>query len=599
MDRTRYTREQINTLPNNPGIYQYYNSKDEIIYVGKAKNIKKRVQSYFLNKNNHNRKTLRMVSEISYLEIIIVNSELDALLLENNLIKSYQPKYNIQLKDDKSYPYILITNDPFPKVYPTRQVEKGKGHYFGPYSNVKAMNTILELFREIFHIRTCKLNLTERNIAQGKFEVCLEYHIGKCKAPCVGKINKEEYQKEIDQVIHILKGHIGPAKQFFKEAMLDAASKLEFEQAELYKQQLLSLEKFQAKTVITTTKLTDLEVFTIVSDEKYAYINFMSIIDGAIKYSKTIQAQYKLEESEEEILKLFIIEIQEEYKSECKEILSNINISEFGDYLITVPKIGDKKKLVELSVKNALFYKKERLNQKAQSRQDDNRILKTAAQDLRLTTLPRHIECFDNSNIQGTNPVASMVCFKNGKPSKKDYRHFNIKTVIGPNDFDSMTEIVQRRYSRLIRENIPLPDLIVIDGGKGQLNAAVKALKELNIYTKIPIIGIAKRLEELYYPEDSFPLMLSKKSETLKLIQQLRDEAHRFAITFHRDKRSKSAIQNEFDSIKGIGENTITALLKAFKSTKKVKEASFEEIKKVIGEHKATLITQHIKKGLE
>ncbi|BDD10717.1 UvrABC system protein C [Fulvitalea axinellae] len=590
MRNTTYSVDQVNSLPPNPGIYKYYNAEGQIIYVGKAKNLKKRVQSYFLNKANHNLKTRRMVAEIKAIEIAIVNSENDALLLENNLIKAHQPRYNILLKDDKSYPYILITNEPFPRIFPVRNPDKKFGTLYGPYASIRMVNAIMELFRELFHVRTCKLNLTERSIAQGKFDVCLEYHIGKCLAPCVGKIDRETYMEEIDQAAHILKGRMGIVKNHFKEKMQKAAETLEFEEAERYKQKMLSLENYQSKSVIVNPRFTDIDTFTIVSDEEYAYLNYLNVDRGAIRYTKTVSFKKKLDESDSEILQLAIVAFRDEFKSQATEILSNIEMETFGELEITVPKIGDKRKLVELSVKNAMHFKKERLEKKKERKGKPNHLMDTAKKELRLDTEPTHIECFDNSNIQGTNPVASMVCFKNGKPSKKDYRKFKIKTVVGPDDFRSMYEIVTRRYKRLRDEEQPFPNLIVIDGGKGQLSFAVQALKDLGLFGQIPIIGIAKRLEELYYPEDPVPLLLNKKSETLKMLQHARDEAHRFAITFHRDLRSKNAFGTALEHIKGIGPSTAEKLLKEFKSVKNIEKAGLEEISKIVGEKKARTI---------
>ncbi|GJM62213.1 excinuclease ABC subunit UvrC [Persicobacter diffluens] len=583
MESKIYTPEQINQLPDKPGIYRYFNEENTLIYVGKAKSLKKRVQSYFFNKNRHDRKTLKLVSEIHHLEITIVDSELDALLLENNHIKAYQPKYNILLKDDKSYPYIVVTNEPFPKVFSTRQYKKGYGKYYGPYSNLRSMNTVLELIRELFHIRTCSLNLTDRNIQAGKFEVCLEYHIKKCYGPCVGNQSAEDYQKDISQITNILKGKLGLAKSWFKEQMNMAAQELAFERAQEFKHKLEYLEKFQTKTVITNPKFEDLDVISIVSDDSSAFVHYMKIINGAISQTKTIEIKKKLQETEAEILALCLIDFRKTFRSESEEVLTNIPIESWHNVQITVPKIGDKKKLIELAIKNALFFKKEKIKNNTASKQEESRLLKTMAQDLRMKVLPRHIECFDNSNIQGSNPVASMVCFKNGKPSKKDYRKFHIKTVVGPDDFASMKEVVGRRYQRLLNEDAPLPELIVIDGGKGQLNAAVEALKEIGVYSKLTVVGIAKRLEELYYPEDQYPLHLDKKSETLRVLQHIRNEAHRFAITFHRDTRSKNSFHTILDEIPGIGPKSIEKLLSKYKSVEKIKQIPKKELIELLG----------------
>ncbi|BDD00231.1 excinuclease ABC subunit UvrC [Persicobacter psychrovividus] len=595
MESTIYTPEQINTLPEKPGIYRYFNQDNTLIYVGKAKNLKKRVQSYFFNKNRHDRKTLRLVNEIHHLEITIVDSELDALLLENNHIKAYQPKYNILLKDDKSYPYIVITNEPFPKVFSTRQYKKGYGIFYGPFSNVRSMHTILELIRELFHIRTCSHNLSERNIQAGKFEVCLEYHIKKCFGPCVGKQSEENYLQDIDQIKNILKGKLGPAKSYFKTQMNLAAENLEFEKAQTFKHKLELLEQFQAKSIITNPKYEDIDVFAIKSDEQSAFVHYMKIINGAISQTKTIEVKRKLEETDDEILQLCMVDFRKTFNSQASEILTNIEVEPWDELKVTIPKIGDKRKLLELAIKNALFFKKEKIKNAVNNRQEDSRLMKVMANDLRMKIPPKHIECFDNSNIQGTNPVASMVCFKNGKPSKKDYRKFHIKTVVGPDDFASMKEVVGRRYGRLIREGADLPDLVVIDGGKGQLSAAVEALKEVGAYSKLTIIGIAKRLEELYYPGDQFPLHLDKKSETLRVLQHLRNEAHRFAITFHRDTRSKNSFKTILEDIPGVGPKTIETLLKAYKSTEKVKQASLSDLTQVVGKQKAHAIIDYLK----
>ena len=495
MEESYFKSDQVNKLPDQPGVYKYFNKEGKLIYVGKAKNIKKRVGSYFTKVKTADRKTRKMVSEIDRVEFTIVNSEFDALLLENNLIKSNQPRYNINLKDDKTYPYICITNERFPRIFATRKKITGYGTYFGPFASVKAMNNVMELIRGLYSIRTCKYNLQEENITKGKFKVCLEYHIGNCKGPCEGLQKEAEYAHDIEQVINILKGNMNLARNYFKEKMIAASDELEFEKAQRFKEKLLSLEKYQSRTLVVNEKVNDVDVFTIVSDEKTAFINYLKIKDGTIIITKTVEAKKRLNEPDDEILPIVIVEILERYRSEVKEIISNIPITTELGIETTVPKIGDKRKLVELSIKNALFYKKERYNSMLNKQQKEGRVLQTLQRDLHLKTLPQQIECFDNSNIQGTNPVASMVCFKNGKPSKKDYRHYHIKTVTGPDDFASMAEVTFRRYKRQLEENQPLPDLVVIDGGKGQLSAACESLKALNLYGKIPIVGIAKRLE--------------------------------------------------------------------------------------------------------
>ena len=595
MQYFRYQRDEYLNIPEEPGVYKYFNSTGTIIYVGKAKNLKKRVSSYFTKTNQHNRKTVRLVNEITYIEITIVNSEFDALLLENGLIKENQPKYNILLKDDKSYPSILISNDRFPKIYSTRRIDQDKGEYFGPYTSVKAMNSVIELVQKLYTIRTCSLQLSKENIQKKKFKVCLEYHLGNCKGPCVGLQSEEEYQQDIDAARQIIKGNVSKIKTNYKAQMQEAASQLNFESAQHYKSRLDILDKFQTKSTIVNTSITNVDVFTIIQDDNKNYINYLKILDGSITVSDTFEVTTKMDESIIEIMEYVIPTMQNKFQSSSKLILSNHEVVLWNNIYVEVPQIGDKKKLVDLSIKNALYFKREKDEQRRLKSQQPNRILKTLQNDLKLQELPIHIECFDNSNIQGTNPVASMVCFKNGKPSKKDYRKFNIKTVVGPDDFGSMREIVFRRYSRLIREDSNLPQLIVIDGGKGQLNAACESLKEIGAYGKIPIIGIAKRLEEIYYPEDPFPLHIHKKSESLKLLQHLRDEAHRFAITFHRTKRSKSAVVSVLDQIKGIGPKSKNQLLIAFGSVKNIETASKTEIGQIIGSKKAEIVSQFFK----
>ncbi|HYG39910.1 MAG TPA: excinuclease ABC subunit UvrC [Cytophagales bacterium] len=577
-------------LPNEPGIYKFFNIDGILIYVGKAKNIKNRVSSYFNKGASNTRKTLKLVSEIAKIEFTIVNSEFDALLLENSLIKKHQPKYNIQLKDDKSYPYILITNEPFPKIYATRVLNHDLGTYYGPYASVKAMNNVLEFIRKLYTIRTCNLNLSDKNINEGKFKVCLEYHIGNCKGPCEGLQKLEEYDEDIAHVHHILKGNLGVVRNYFKDKMNTYANNLEFEKAHSFKEKLDLVERFQSKSLVVNPAISDLEVFTIVSDENTAYVNFLKVIQGSITQTLTREVKRKLDEPENEILLMTIIEVRELLQSTSKEVITNIPVdTTIEKFNITVPQIGDKRKLIALSLKNALYYKKEKSEEIINNRSEDasSRILTKLGQDLRMNSLPMTIECFDNSNIQGTNPVSSMVCFKNGRPSKKDYRHYNIRSVEGPNDFASMYEVVYRRYKRILSEEQPLPDLIVVDGGKGQLSMAVDALKALEIYGRVPIIGIAKRLEELYFPDDSIPLHIDKKSESLRLLQRIRDEAHRFAINFHRDKRSKAGLKSQLEGVKGIGKETINKLLSTYKTIQRIKETDVEEVGKLIGMDRA------------
>ncbi|MGK7395664.1 MAG: excinuclease ABC subunit UvrC [Candidatus Cyclobacteriaceae bacterium M3_2C_046] len=590
-----FTRDQVLQLPDKPGIYKFYDQTQTLIYVGKAKSIKKRVSSYFNHSVYKDRKTKKMVSEVNHIEVTIVNSEFDALLLENNLIKSNHPKYNIMLRDDKTFPYICVTNETFPRIYATRRVEPEKGTYFGPYASVRAMNNVLDLIRNLYFIRTCKLNLQPDTILAGKFKICLDYHIGKCKGPCEGLQSGEDYRKDVEQAVNILKGNINLVKNYFKEKMQLAASQMEFERAQEFKIKLELLDKFQSKSVVVNQKIDDTDVFTIVSDQKSAFVNFLKIKSGAITITQTVEVKKKLNETDADILSLLMVDLRSKYESKAPEILTNVALEETYDLNIIQPKIGDKKKLVDLSIKNALFYKKERLKYVADQDPREIRILKSLQGDLHLKNLPKQIECFDNSNLQGSNPVASMVCFINAKPAKKEYRKFNIKTVEGPNDFASMKEIVFRRYHRLIIEEKNLPDLIVIDGGKGQLSSAVEALKELDIYGKIAIVGIAKKLEEIYFPEDQIPLHINKKSESLKLLQKVRDEAHRFAITFHRQKRSKASFSSDLEHIKGIGKKSVDKLLQNFRSIKNIRNADFEQLKLLIGADKAKLLQDHLK----
>ncbi len=592
-------KEILAQLPQTPGVYQFFDDTNTIIYVGKAKNLKNRVSSYFNNLQGHSRKTQRLVSQIDRLEFIIVNSELDALLLENSLIKEFQPKYNILLKDDKTYPYICITNEPFPRVFTTRRFERKEGTFYGPYANVKAMNALLELIKGLYTIRTCSYHLSKENIAQQKFKVCLEYHIKNCKGGCEGLQSEANYLADIEQIHQILKGKVGEVKEQIEQMMYAHAEKLEFEKAQESKQKLELLSIFQERSLVVNPKITDVMVVSLVGNEEHVFLNFLDIQNGSILHAETFEIERKLDETEEDIVLLAILNLKEKYNSPAKEVLTNIEMQEMGVGInFAVPQIGDKRKLLEMSLKNALFAQKEFLRKQEERRkkslENTQRVLETLQKDLRLTELPAQIECFDNSNIQGTNPVAAMVCFINGKPSKRNYRHFNIKTVVGANDFASMYEIVTRRYKRLLDENQPLPQLIIIDGGKGQLSSACEALKDLGMYGKMAIIGIAKKLEEIYFPEDEIPLHLSKKSESLKLIQQIRDETHRFAITFHRDQRSKNSLNSELETIEGIGEKTMQKLLQHFKSVANIKTAQNEEIEKVIGKAKTKVLLEKL-----
>ncbi len=583
--------EQLKQLPTQPGVYRFYNTDDELIYVGKAKNLKNRVSSYFVKSNQHSTKTLRLIRLIVRLQYTVVNSEYDALLLENSFIKKYQPRYNILLKDDKSYPYIKIVNENFPRIVSTRKLEPGTGEHFGPYSSVSAINNMIEVIHKLYKIRICTLNLSPTNIENKKYDVCLEHHIGNCLAPCVAKQNEEDYLFNIAQAKNILKGNLSVPKQHYKAHMQKLSEGFEFEKAHEIKIKYDLLKAFEEKSVVSNPKLEDVDVFTLIADNAKCYINYFKVQYGIITASKNLNVTKSLDENDDDILLTIASIVREEVNSKAKEVYTNLDIQhKYESYLVSSPKIGDKRKLVELSVKNALIEKKQRIKAETSKLPPKERLLLQAQKDLRLTTVPRHIECFDNSNIQGSNPVASMVCFKNGIPAKKEYRHYKIKTVIGPNDFDSMYEIVHRRYSRLQNENAPMPDLVLIDGGKGQLSAALKAVKDLGLQKELPLIGIAKRLEELFYPGDQFALMLPKKSETLRLLQQLRNEAHRFAITFHRLKRSNDFINTELDEISGIGPKTTETLLKHFKTITKIKTASTDELSELVGKQKSGVI---------
>ncbi|OXB01034.1 excinuclease ABC subunit C [Flavobacterium oncorhynchi] len=587
---------QILTLPDNPGVYQYYDKDGKILYVGKAKNLKKRVSSYF-NKTHDTAKTNVLVKKIVTIKHIVVPTETDALLLENNLIKTLQPRYNVLLRDDKSYPWICIKREPFSRIFSTRRMVKDGSEYFGPYTSFKTVHTILDLIKELYPLRTCNYDLSKSNIDSGKFKVCLEYHIGNCKGPCEGLESLEEYQKQVDAIREILKGNFKESIKGFKRLMIEYAQELRFEEAQKIKEKIEVLENYQSKSTIVNPKITNIDVFSIVSDESAAFVNFLQISHGSIIRSHTLEMKKKLDESDEELLELAIIELRERFQLLSKEVIVPFEIDLGENIKTTVPQLGDKKQILDLSIRNAKFYRIEQLKQLQIVDPDrhTNRIMAQMQKDLRLPSEPRHIECFDNSNIQGTNPVAACVVFKDGKPSKKDYRHFNVKTVEGPDDFASMTEIVYRRYKRVLEENEPLPQLIIIDGGKGQLSAALKSIDELGLRGKVAIIGIAKRLEELFYPGDSIPLYLDKKSETLKVIQQLRNEAHRFGITFHRDKRSKAALNSSVESIPGIGEKTMLTLIQHFKSVKRLKLASEKEISAVVGVSKAKKIVDFYK----
>ncbi|HET8839766.1 MAG TPA: excinuclease ABC subunit UvrC [Flavobacteriaceae bacterium] len=585
---------QLQTLPNDPGVYQYYDKNGKILYVGKAKNLKKRVTSYFTKKHDSHRIGL-MVKKINDIKHIVVSSETDALLLENNLIKTLQPRFNVMLKDDKTYPWLCIKNEHFPRVFPTRRVIKDGSEYFGPYTSFKTVNTLLDLIKGLYQLRTCNYDLSPEKIAAGKYKVCLEYHLGNCKGPCEGLQSEEDYMESIAAIRQIVKGNFKDSLQNFKKQMREHASKMEFEAAQRIKEKIEILENYQSKSTVVNPKINNVEVYSITSDEQYGYINFLQLSHGSVIRSHTMELKKKLEETDKELLELAVTEIRQRFHSTCKEIYVPFPVKVGEQIKVTVPKLGDKKAILELSLRNAKYFRQERFKQMKIVDPDrhTNRVMAQMKKDLRLSEEPRHIECFDNSNIQGTNPVAACVVFKNGKPSKSDYRKFNIKTVEGPNDFASMEEVVFRRYRRLLEENEELPQLIIIDGGKGQLSSALKALENLDLRGKIAIIGIAKRLEELFYPDDPIPLYLDKKSETLKIIQQLRNEAHRFGITFHRNKRSKSALGTDLESIPGIGKKTAVQLLTHFRSVKRIAEASQSSLAEVIGNSKATIIFEH------
>ncbi len=587
---------QLQTLPHQPGVYQYFDADDKILYVGKAKDLKKRVSSYF-TKNHDYGKTKVLVKKIVTIKHIVVETETDALLLENNLIKKYQPRYNVLLKDDKSYPWICIKNERFPRVFSTRRVFKDGSEYFGPYTSMKTVHTLLDLIKGLYQLRTCNYDLSKDKVEAGKYKVCLEYHLGNCKGPCEDLQTETDYHQNIIAIKEILKGNFKESLSQFKQQMKTHAKAMEFEDAQRIKEKIDILENYQSKSTVVNPKISNVDVFSIVSDESYGYVNFLQLSYGSIIRSHTLEIKKKLDETDEALLQLAITEIRQRFHSKSKEIYVPFIVDLGEDIKVTIPKLGDKKRVLELSERNAKYYRMERFKQVKITDPDRhvNRIMAQMKTDLQLKTEPRHIECFDNSNIQGTNPVAACVVFKNGKPSKKDYRHFNIKTVEGPDDFASMEEVVYRRYKRLLDENQPLPQLIIIDGGKGQLSSALKSLDALKLRGKIAIIGIAKRLEELFYPDDPIPLYLDKKSETLKIIQQLRNEAHRFGIEHHRNRRSKGALTTELELISGIGEQSIVELMKHFKTIKKISEATQKELETVVGASRAKKIVNYYK----
>lgn len=590
---------QIKTLPNSPGVYQYYDKQDQLLYIGKAIDLKKRVSSYF-NKTQENGKTRVLVSKIRSIKHIVVSTETDALLLENNLIKKYQPRYNVMLKDDKTYPWICIKKERFPRVFLTRKVVKDGSEYFGPYTSVKTARALLDLIQELFQLRSCNFDLNKENVNTGKFKVCLDYHIGNCKGPCEGFQHEEDYNSNIKSIRNLIKGNFKSSLEAFQNIMIGFAEKMEFEEAQKIKDKLDLLVNYQSKSTVVNPSINNVDVFSIISDESFGYVNFFKIANGSIIQSHTTEIKKKLDETDKELLELSIIEIRQRFSSVSKEIYVPFVVDLGEDLKVTVPKLGDKKRIVELSERNAKYYRQERFKQIKIVDPDRHvkRIMAQMKKDLRLSKEPRHIECFDNSNIQGSNPVAACVVFKDGKPSKKEYRNFNIKTVEGPDDYASMEEVVFRRYKRLLEEGADLPQLIVIDGGKGQLSSALKSLDILGLRGKIAIIGIAKRLEEIYYPGDPIPMYLDKTSETLKIVQFLRNEAHRFGITHHRNKRSKGAIQSELEQITGIGKQTVETLLQYYKSVKRVKQASFDSLSSVVGPSKAKKVQEGLLKKI-
>ena len=595
MEHFQFDKTSYNQIPKDPGVYKFFHATGTLLYVGKAKSLKNRVASYFTSKNLLNRKTQRLISQIDTIEVTIVNSEYDALLLENNLIKENQPKFNILLKDDKTFPYIVVTHERFPKIYTTRKMIPKKGTYFGPYTSVQAMHKALDLIRKLYHVRSCNLNLSEENVNNKKFKVCLEYHIGNCLGPCENLQSEADYLNEIEQAKLILKGMIHPVKTHLKKNMSHSASLLKFELAAEYKSKLDLLETFQSKSLIVNHKITDIDIVTILPKEDISYVNFMKIERGTIRASETVLIKSKLNEEASEILGYTVPILRQKFNSHNATIISNF-LFELPDINIIIPQIGDKKKLLDLSLKNALIFKHNHLRIKEKQQENSEHKLYQLQKDLRLKSLPIVIECFDNSNIQGTHPTASMVYFKNGTPLKQQYRHYNIKTVIGPDDFSSMTEIIYRRYNRLLKEKKDLPGLIVVDGGKGQLHAACISLKKLGLYSKIPIIGIAKRLEEIYFPEDSIPICLSKKSSALKLLQLIRNEAHRFAITHHRNRRSNSSLKSILDDIPGVGTKNKTALLLKFKTLSQIRKVPISVLKDTIGNKLAIKVHSYLNK---
>ena len=598
MTRNSDISDLIRSLPDQAGVYQFYDKNGTLLYIGKAKNLKKRVSSYFSRNKYESFKIKVLVDRIADLKYIVVESESDALLLENNLIKKFQPRYNILLKDDKTFPWICVKNEPFPRVFSTRTVINDGSKYYGPYTSAYAVKVLLNLIRQIYQLRTCKLALTEENIKAGKFKVCLEYHIGNCKGPCVDLQSQEDYENSINQIRNIIKGNLNDVISFLKREMEQRAASFQFEEANKLKEKIEILSRYQSKSTIVNTSIHDVEVFSIVSDEKEAFVNYLKVVKGAIIQAHTVEIRKKLDEEDVDLLAFAVTDIRNRIESKSKELIVPLDLKDYyPDLRITVPKRGDKLKLLELSLRNAKTYKLEKLKRNSTRKTivPVERILQSVQKDFRLKELPRHIECFDNSNMQGSEPVAACVVFKNGKPSKKEYRHYNIKEVKGIDDFASMKEVVYRRYRRLRDEKQALPQLIVVDGGKGQLSAALSSLDKLNLRGQIAIIGIAKKLEEIYFPGDSVPLYIDKSSESLKLIQNLRNEAHRFGITFHRLKRSGSMTSSSLEGIPGIGSSSIEKLFKRFKSMEGIMNASMEELSSEVGLSRARKIEEHLK----
>ncbi|SEM98009.1 Excinuclease ABC subunit C [bacterium A37T11] len=589
-------QQALTKIPHKPGVYQYWDAEGTLIYIGKAKDLRNRVGSYFVNSNQLNSKTQVLVRKIANITFTLVDTEIDAWLLENSLIKKHQPRYNVMLKDDKTYPWIVLKNETFPRIYWTRRMVKDGSKYFGPYASVGMMHAILEVIREIYPLRTCNLPLSHDNIAKGKFRVCLEYQIGNCKGPCEGYQSEADYLNNIEDIKDILNGKTGVVIRKLKDQLEAAAAALNFEYAHQLKNKLELLDRYQNKSTVVNSSISNVDVFSIASEANYAFVNYLKVVNGTIIQTQTIELKKRLDEQDEELLSLAISDLRDRFNSTSKEIIVPFDMDVDDEQIkFTVPKMGEKKKLLELSQKNVIFFKRERLDQheKLNPEVKTERILARMQKDLRMQELPRHIECFDNSNIQGNYPVSAIVVFKDAKPSKKDYRHFNVKTVVGPNDFATMEEAVFRRYRRMIDEGQALPQLIIIDGGKGQLSSAMSSLQKLGIDKQLVVIGIAKRLEELYYPDDPYPLYLDKKSETLKIIQQLRDEAHRFGITFHRNQRSRKTFQTELENIPGIGKTTAQKLLKEFKSVKKIQDASTDELKKVLNQKQTVALLDY------